>query len=299
LAVPQAKGLFAQAIAESPANGMVPNAEIAAEAANEFVALLGADRSSGAAALMSARPAELVEAVDTLLGRSLDDMRGAFALGPASGTEHLPLDPIEAMRSGRTHQVPLIIGNNGDEGRLFTRFLQLLPVNEAMIETLLARTDAERRAAILAAYPGYPNPAACVSLGGDFAFGSATWQIAEAHSAHAPTYVYRYDFAPLSLKFAGLGATHAMELLAVFDTYRSTLGSLLTGLTDRRAARTVSDDVQDRWQAFSRTGRPGPDWPAYTAEDRAVRVFDRKPRLEFNPRAQRREAWAGFSLTAS
>ena len=42
LAVPAAKGLFAQAISESPAAGMVRTPEIAAEYATKFAELLGA-----------------------------------------------------------------------------------------------------------------------------------------------------------------------------------------------------------------------------------------------------------------
>ncbi|MEO8815810.1 MAG: carboxylesterase family protein, partial [Mycobacterium sp.] len=116
------------------------------------------------------------------------------------------------------------------------------------------------------------------------------------HGTHAPTYVYRYDFAPRMLRWAGLGATHATELFAVFDLYRSGPGALLTAGADRRAALQVSGQVQRRWRAFSRTGVPGEDWPAYTADDRAVLVFDQKSRVELNPSPERRMAWAGFSL---
>jgi len=54
--------------------------------------------------------------------------------------------------------------------------------------------------------------------------------------------------------------------------------------------------VQARWQAFSRTGVPGQDWPAYTSADRAVMVLDRRSHVEYDPHADRRQAWAGFSL---
>ncbi|MCV7173592.1 carboxylesterase/lipase family protein [Mycobacterium manitobense] len=298
LAVPQAKGLFARVISQSPVSGMVRSPEAAATFADQFAGLLGARPQDGAAALMAARPRELVTALERLLTRGTDDLPGAFAVGPAFGTDYLPRDPVEAMREGTAHRVPLIVGNNAEEGKLFTRFLQLLPTSEATIELLLANSDAERRERITSAYPGYPSPSACVRLGGDFAFGTATWEVAEAHSRHAPTYVYRYDYAPRTLQWSGLGATHAMELLAVFDTYRTRLGSLLTAAADQRSARRVSRDVQRRWRAFGRTGVPGEDWPLYTADQRAVRVFDRKPRIEFDPDVDRRQAWEGFSLAA-
>jgi para-nitrobenzyl esterase len=203
------------------------------------------------------------------------------------------------MRTGAAHPVPLIIGNNAHEGRLFTRWLKLLPTNEAMIEGLLGGLEPEQRERITSAYPGYPDEGACIRLGGDFAFGTAAWQIAEAHSTHAPTYRYRYDYAPRTLQIAGLGATHATELFAVFDVYRTRFGSLLTAVADGRSARRVSDDVQTRWREFSRTGVPGDDWPAYTHSDRAVMVFDRRSRVVHDPHAERRVAWEGFTLATS
>jgi para-nitrobenzyl esterase len=291
LAVPAAKGLFARVISESPASGMTSSAAAAARLADQFAELAG-----GPAAIHAARPAELGRTLGRLISRGLTDMPGAFPVGPTSGTAFLPADPVDAMADGTAHRLPLIVGNNAEEGRLFTRFLPLLPTNEPMIEKLFASAGPEHRDRILAAYPHYPSDAACIQLGGDFAFGSATWQIAEAHSRHAPTYVYRYDYAPRTLQWSGFGATHAMELLAVFDTYRTTYGSVLTAAADRRSARRVCRDVQSRWRAFSRSGIPGEGWPTYTADKRAVLVFDRTSRVEFDPAAQRRQAWEGFSL---
>ena len=297
MAVPEAKGLFAQAISESPASGMAGSPEVAAAFADDFAGVLGVAPRDAAAALMSARPATLVDALDDVI-RGMKEVRGAFVVGPTFDTEFLPQDPLQAMREGTAHQVPLIVGTNADEGRLFTRFLQLLPTTEPMIDALLADSDAEVRDRITKAYPGYPKPSACIRLGGDFAFGTAAWQLADAHCGHAPTYVYRYDYAPRTFHWSGLGATHATELFAVFDVYRTRFGSLLTAAADWRSARRVSNDVQNRWRAFSRTGVPGTGWPAYTDKDRAVMVFDRHSHLEYDPAAERRIAWEGFSLAA-
>ena len=130
--------------------------------------------------------------------------------------------------------------------------------------------------ALPSAYPGYPDPAACIQFGGDFVFGSAAWQIAEAHSRHAPTYLYRYDYAPRTLRLSGFGATHATELLAVFDVYRTSFGKLLTAAADRTTALRVSDDVQSRWRAFADTGVPGRTGRIHDAE-RAVRFSTAGP----------------------
>ncbi|WP_066913134.1 carboxylesterase/lipase family protein, partial [Mycobacterium interjectum] len=214
LAVPAAEGLFAQAISESPASGMVRSRETAAEFATRFARLLGARRQDAATALLRASAAQFVETQHRLIDQGMENRLGAFPIGPVFGDDVLPVDPVEAMRTGRAHRVPLIVGTNAEEGRLFTRFLRMLPTNESMIEELLADTEPAARERITAAYPDYPAPSACIQLGGDFAFSSAAWQIAEAHGAHAPTYLYRYDYAPRTLRWSGLGATHATELLA-------------------------------------------------------------------------------------
>jgi para-nitrobenzyl esterase len=296
LAVPAAEGLFARAISESPASGLVRSKEISAQFATRFADLLGARPGDVANALMQASSAQLVETQHRLIDQGMENRLGAFPIGPVIGDDCLPEDPVEAMQCGRAHRIPLIVGTNAEEGRLFTRFLRMLPTNKSMIEELLADAEPDARERITAAYPGYPSSSACIQLGGDFAFSSAAWQIAEAHSSHAPTYLYRYDYAPRMLRWSGLGATHATELLAVFDFYRTRLGAFLTAAADQRAALRVSNQVQRRWRAFSRSGVPGDGWPAYTADDRAVMVFDRKWRIEFDPHPHRRMAWAGFSL---
>jgi para-nitrobenzyl esterase len=296
LTVPAAEGLFARAISESPAAGLVRSREISAQFATRFADLLGARPEDAADALMQASPAQLVETQQRLIDQGMENRLGAFPIGPVIGDDILPIDPVEAMQLGQAHRVPLIVGTNAEEGRLFTRFLRMLPTNESMIEELLADAGPAARERITAAYPDYPSSSACIQLGGDFAFSSAAWQLAEAHSTHAPTYLYRYDYAPRMLRWSGLGATHATELLAVFDFYRTRYGALLTAAADQRTALRVSNQVQRRWRAFSRTGVPGDDWPAYTVDDRAVMVFDRKWRIEFDPHPNRRMAWAGFSL---
>lgn len=296
LAVPQAEGLFARAIAESPASGMIRPPETAVEFADRFAGILGVRRKDAAHALMNASPTELVAAQHRLIEHGQQYMLGAFPIGPVYGDDLLPLDPAEAMRRGAAHRVPVIVGTNAEEGRMFTRFLPLLPTSEATIEALFASIGPDVRDRIINAYPDYPEPAACVRLGGDFAFGSAAWEIAEAHSTHAPTYLYRYDFAPRVLRWVGLGATHAIELFAVFDIYRTRFGALLTAAADRPAALRVSMDIQRRWRAFARTGVPGDDWPAYAALDRAELVFDRKCRVELDPHPERRIAWQDFTF---
>ncbi|WP_205876678.1 carboxylesterase/lipase family protein [Mycobacterium camsae] len=293
LTVPAARGLFRRAIAQSPPAGMARSQDAATELATQFAKLLGAGPQDAGDLLMRASPSELIGAQDALIAQCVREKRG-FPLGPTYGDDYLPLDPIAAMRRGRAHQLPLVVGTNADEGRLFTRFLKLVPTTEAMVEGIFAGKDPQVHQRITAAYPDYPKTSACIRLGGDFAFSSAAWQIAEAHGSQTPTYVYRYDYAPRTLRWSGLGATHGTELFAVFDAYRSKFGRLLTVGADRRRTLHLSDEIQQRWTCFAGTGLPGTNWPTYTKDDRSVMVFDRICRCESDPHSQRRIAWDGF-----
>jgi para-nitrobenzyl esterase len=295
LAVPAARGLFAGAISESPASGMVVAPEAAPRFAAQFAEILGVDPRNAAAGLMRTEPRRFVKALDQLLARLVEEPAGSFAIGPIVDGDYLPRDPFQAIARGEAHPVPVIVGNNAEESRLFTRWLKMLPTTEPTIERLLGAADPAARERITAAYPDYPHPDACMQLSADMFFGSVAWRIAEAHSKHAPTYMYRYDYAPRALSWTGLGATHATELLAVFDLYRTRWGSLLTLAADQRSALRVSNNIQSRWRRFSRTGVPGEGWPTYD-QDRAVMVFDKHSRVDHDPYRARRQAWEGFTL---
>jgi para-nitrobenzyl esterase len=297
LAVPPARGLFARAIAQSTTKGLVRTAAEAEEYAAQLAVVLGAPPHQGAEALMQADPARLIAAVDQMLKATSRETRGMAApFGPSIDGDYLPQDPVEAMARGDAHPVPLTIGSTAYEGRIFTRMMGDLPVTEPLIEEMLAETAPAVRARINAAYPGYPRADVCIRLGGDRFFGAAAWDIAEAHSKHNSTYVYRYDYAPRILQWAGIGATHGTDLLALFDVYRNKFGRLLTLAGDRRSALRVSDDLQSRFLTFARTGTPGAGWPDYTDPTRAVMIFDRKSRVEADPAAAQRLAWQEFDV---
>jgi para-nitrobenzyl esterase len=295
LAVPAAAGLFHQAISESPPGGLIHTPEGSADVARRLVAGLGADPADGARAVMTARPSQLVRALERIMTDTIRATPDSFGIGATAGGDYLPHSHVEAMTRGLAHRVPLIIGSNATEATLFARFMDYLPTNEPVIERFLASAEPAAAQRLRDAYPGYPSRPACLSFGSDFTFGARAWELAEAHSTHVPTYHYRYDYAPRPLQWSGFGATHASELLAVFDVYDTRIGGLLTLAGDRGSARRVSRDVQRRWRSFSRTGVPGDDWPRYMQPGRAMMIFDRRSRVESDPVAARREAWAALS----
>ena len=189
----------------------------------------------------------------------------------------------------------LIIGTNQREGTLFPKFLDALQTNPVRIHQMILNTDPAAEKRITAAYSGYPKSSAATDVGGDVTFWKPSMDLAEAHSAHAPTFAYRYDYAPRLLRLLGFDATHGSELFAVFDIYNTLFGKFLTLIIDRAGAKAVSDEVQAHWLRFAHDGAPKSTWPPFDANSRSTRIFDAKSRVDNDPGARKREAWDGYS----
>ena len=212
---------------------------------------------------------------------------------PVVDGEYLPQSPTAAMRDGNAHRVPLIIGTNRNEATLFSRFDEGLPTDQARLTKLFAGADPRVVAQLNGVYGSYTDGRRSIRLGGDYAFWRPTIDACEGHSSYAPTYNYRYDFAPPVLNRSGFGATHAWEMFAVFGYGDTAAGRVLTA-GGRRTMRALIGQVQGQWLSFARTGAPQPSWPAYTADRRATLVFDKHTRVVDDIDQQRRLAWAAY-----
>ncbi|MFF0532537.1 carboxylesterase/lipase family protein [Nocardia amikacinitolerans] len=296
LATPAARGLFHRGIAQSPPADWALNAEDAQAFARRCVEALGADSGDVARALTEAPANDIRRAVDRTGGAVLRERPGLFAICPVVDGDFLPKSPIEAITDGTAHRVPLIIGTNREEGTLFARFADHLPTNPTRLHALFARAGEDVEARVAAAYPGYPQPRVAVRMGGDYVFWRPSVTVMEGHSRHAPTYAYRYDFAPRALQLAGIGATHATELIPVFGVADSPIGRAFTAAGGRRGLLAVTEQFQDNWTSFARTGAPLPSWPAYTEDSRATLIIDAPTRLEYDPDRAKRLAWQGIRV---
>lgn len=294
MATPAASGLFARAIAQSPAARLCTTPQQSGQWAREFIDLLDSEESDPATALRAADPLDLLKAGHRLNAKTIRQTPGLYPYSAVADGDYLPQPPLEALADGNAHPVPLIVGSNRDEGTLFPKLLNALPSNPERIEKMFALTDPEAGRRVQAAYPGYPDKAATIRIGGDLMFGWPAVQAAAAHSRHAPTYSYRYDYAPRLVRWSGFGATHAFELFAVFGLADSLIGRIMTSLGGRRALRAVSESMGRQWLSFAATGQPTAAWPRYEVTDRATLIFDEITTVEYDPDAWVREAWSGY-----
>jgi para-nitrobenzyl esterase len=303
LASPAADGLFQRAIAESPPAGSMYGPERSAVVARRFLDHLGV----GADELRSIPVERIVDAGAAVYTEIPREHPGMLAFAPLVGDDVLPEAPIRVLSEGRGLPVPLVIGTNRDEATLF-RLLRspLLPIRRAALQRMFAAMREELedgralppRERILAAYPGLPLSRG-VRVATDIAFRMPALWVAAGHAAIAPTYLYRFDFAPPLLRLTGVGAAHATELPYVWGEFRGVPRDPSFLLGGRRPARAVSKRMRGRWTAFAHDGVPGAGWPAYDTDGRASLVIGREDRVVADLDAALRAGWGEQVLSFS
>lgn len=309
LAMPAARGLYRRAIAQS-----TYDPPLQPDASNRMAETLAARLGVPVAGLrevalddLQAAEAEiLAEAMQAAAATGAGAAGATGGAGPVIDPATLPRAPLEVIAAGERADVPLLLGTTLDESALFAAFAA---AREAEID------DDEAAARLAATVAG---PGADAGIGGralevyrtvregrgydasvkavlsaastDRMFRQHSIKVAEAQSAHAPTYMYLFTWpSPVP----GLGACHAIEIPFVFGTFDAPLGRL-SG--DSEAARRLSAKVQDAWLSFAKTGRPEaadlPRWVPYDSDRRATMVLGETCALEDAPMDEIRRLWA-------
>jgi para-nitrobenzyl esterase len=221
----------------------------------------------------------------------------------------VPRDPLEAVRDGAARDVPLLIGTNRDETRLF---LPLDPEAATLDEaSLLARCrdaipgkDGERDATAREAIEVYRAARAArgeriepgelwFAIESDRTMRHPAMVLAGLQSAHQrDTYAYLFTWPSPALGGL-LGSCHALDLPFVFGTLGHPMFRPFAGKGPE--ARALAERMQDAWIAFARTGRPDhaglPEWPGYDVSSRRTMILDRRCRVEVAPREAERAFW--------
>lgn len=271
--VPQAKGLFHRAIAESPyvhgwdrplatrARGWEPAENVGLELGKA----LGA---TGETALAAMRRATTVEIMKVAEEGPLFRWSGTVWAPNVDGWI-IPDDPIVMYNAGRVHDVPLIAGVNDNEGALFrARF----NIHDVKAFESYVRTDFGSVASEAIAQYGVTS-ADAVSGGLDhlvhdmFFAGPARLQMRAQTAVSSPAWLYHFAQVPPTPLGKSFGASHTAELPYVF-------GEVTSGAPWSDADRRVSDLVMRYWTQFAATGDPNrtglPRWAPF---DKAHDVY--------------------------
>ncbi len=211
---------------------------------------------------------------------------------------------MAAFQKGYSHHIPLIIGSNKDESSIF-KFMKspLLPVTSDSVQEMLRAIATDHPncpppalADILSAYPDRGKAKGALAMSRDAAFRMPALWVADAHSRHSPTWMYRFDQATPMLKAARIGAGHATELPYVFGNFDTLNIDPTFWLGGRKTALEVSGRIQRRWLAFARHGVPAAldgskHWAPYDEENRSTLLIDGADTLVKDPDHEMRIAW--------
>ncbi len=274
LVMPAAEGLVDRAIAQS-VPGTFFGPALARDVSAELVAPLGL--APAAAALADVPPPRLVAALTDLDRRMPAIERWGLVaqtptpFSPVVDGEVLPTSPWAGLAAGAGRDVPLVVGHNRDEWRLF-----LVP-GEAITEERAAGAmrafgpgpRAEDR--IRAAFPDASAEELLVVSCSDRMFRMPSVHLAEAHTAGGG----RSHLCELTWPSPALGgvfgACHFLDVPLVFGVFDGGLPLQLLGSPPSAEAREVSAQMQGAWTAFARGGDPG--WAPYDGQQ-LTRVFD-------------------------
>ena len=274
LLAPQAKGLFHRAISQSGslAATTAAQAENATDAtpaghprsSTEILYILlqqdGRAKNRADARAQSEKMSNK-ETAAYLRGKTTAELFAAYSDGEMLGMIDMPRtlrdgtvlpagNPLETLKSGNFNRVPVIMGTNRDEQKLFlaadpdmtTEWLGWLPrIKDARRYEAFARHSSRHWKA-----GGADEPATAMRASG-----------------HADVWVYRFDWDEegtlLGTDFSELiGAGHAIEIPFVFGNYD--MGSELSLLftSENEAGRKeLEGGMIGYWTTFARTGDPG------------------------------------------
>ncbi len=269
LGMPRARGLFARVIAQSGAAQAAVDPADAGLMTRELSTVLGFDAS---AASLSAVPLDKLVAAQAALQDALraapDRARGGasaarsglgMAFVPVIDGKVLPRHPLAALQAGEGADVPLLIGTNTDEFRLFfvptgvaaAVTSQTLPV---FLGTLGIRADIAEL--YQANRPDASPGEVLCALATDQFFRNPAFATAAARLAadgRAATYLYEFAWrSPVQ----NLGAAHGFDVPFVFDTLAVPEAQALVGPA---APRALAAEMHGAWIRFAGSGDPG--WP--------------------------------------
>ena len=303
LGIPAARGLFHKAILQSGAAHNVSRETKASRVAGYFCEALELDGLT-LEALQALPVTDIMRAQARASMRiGLDD--GMMAWQPCVDGDLIPEQPLAVVERGGAASIPMLIGTNRDEFKLFT-FTSRDRLDDAELVERMHRIAercgladgglSDQLTMTYGSTVGQRDPGAnqrWVAMQSDRIFHYPATRLADAQAAHQPkTYCYLFDWRP-PLVGRALGSCHGLDLPFVFGGVRSVL--LRAGLVADRSAGPLCDYMQDAWTAFAHTGEPRPgdpmDWPAYDLRRREAKGLGSKRRIIKDPHEGARKFW--------
>jgi para-nitrobenzyl esterase len=282
LAMPDAKGLFRQAILES-ATDLAVSPELAGRSTKKLLDHLGL------------RTHEFKKLAD-MPAKTLLEASSAFPMMtfcPVVDGVSIPERPDIAFSKGSAKDIPVLMGSNKDEFRLFASMNPSYGEwDEKEIEKRLERWFGAVWPEVLRWFKNEKTDKDLfIRLTSYYLFIYPGIKYAEVLSRKAPVWVYSFRF-----ESPALGACHGYDLPFVW--HRLDMPGLF-GIESPEGVR-LADRMHLAWIAFAKNGDPNiqdlPEWPRFSLENREVMVLDAECEVKADPYPDR-EKWERVAET--
>ncbi|MCP3818470.1 carboxylesterase/lipase family protein [Streptomyces sp. A3M-1-3] len=274
LAMPAAAGLFHKAIVQSGSAEYVHEPAHATAVTRELLAAL--DIAEDAAHTLHDVPVGRLLQAQQAVGEAMRARGEGLGLpfAPVIDGVTLPEAPLDAIRNGSAAGIPVILGTNLEEGRLFLIGPDAPAIDEASLTALFGAAYDEPDKALDAFRALEPDPSPLgllAALTGEQMFRAPTARLAETQALVSPD-LWLYLFTWRSKAGNGeLGACHSLELPFVFDNLDQPGIRKFTG---DEPPTSLAHSMSTAWATFARFGDPGADWAPFDTDSHRTMIFD-------------------------
>lgn len=285
MARPESAGLFAQAASFSGGGQTVHDMEIA-----QAFARLVTEKLGGREGLLTSPFAAIVEAQVEAKAA----WPAGFPFRPVVDGTFLPGKPLDLIADGSARAIPLLIGTNRDESRLFVppeRAAGPLQARDIANEPLARMERLDQLYA--QAFPTLTVAERHWRLLTDEEYAMPSLKLAEAQAATgADVYRYLLNHPAPGGPFKG-SVPHAMELPLLFDRAGDSMAACFFGLSVHD--QPIADMLHRAVAAFVADGAPSaaalPDWSRFSERDRMTMMIEVTPLVGADPDRAARLIW--------
>jgi len=276
--IPEARGLFRRAIAESGSVALT----FSREECQEFTRRLLKETK--------ARSMADLERLSTEELRRVNEKLNVYNNFPQRDGKLIPADPYEGYRNGLSADVEMLCGTNenemnywiGEVGGLVV-YRMSVPVKFENDLRLFRKEDRERVRRFIRSRKGH-SMWRMTEFYNELMFRLPAVRQMEEHVRNGGKGYMYYWREPSAIPLRG--ACHAVELAYVFGNVEDTI------FTGKPADRELSRRTQQCWVNFALTGNPGDgelEWPPYTEENRETMVLGKTCGAEKDLLGEQRE----------
>ncbi|MFM7272746.1 MAG: carboxylesterase/lipase family protein, partial [Gammaproteobacteria bacterium] len=262
LASPRAEGLFHRAIMQSGGYALRSRArrEDGFERGLALAGALGLRAGDDPLAALRAAAADRVLSAAARVYPEQD-------FDPVVDGDTVPVPTAERIAAGHLARVPLLIGSNGDEWRMY--------LEASLDEAAWIRTNAPgQEAAIAGALSGIQDPLRRLDLleTANLFVCPSLWLAAQVHQQGSRAFVYHFTRVREGAGGERIGAYHGAEIPYVFGTHDAWLPTTADD-------RGLGERLMAYWRNFAASGDPNgrglPIWPAWDAQSSRTMRLDR------------------------